>query len=147
VKGVASRLALGTMMVIALGPRVATSTLAAPDARIAAPTCRVRALEAPAVMCSRVPRSGRFSVTVPGTPIELTGVGTPRTAGVSLLVAKVAAPGLPQQSYSFKVMASGRFPALRLARAGFLLQLVISTGRWRSVKAITHPGIYADIPR
>jgi hypothetical protein len=86
---------------------------------------------------------GTFQVALAGTKVALAGNATRSARGTQIYLAPVAAPHVPKHAIAFKLFASRHIPALRLTRKGSLSQLVVSTGKWKSIKAITGSGIYA----
>jgi hypothetical protein len=93
--------------------------------------------------CEEVPQQGSFSIAVPQTQIRLTGAGTPQSSGVMVSVAKVTMPQLGRNMHPFKLVATGHFPALKLASKGTLHHFNPATGTLKTIDAVRISGIYA----
>jgi hypothetical protein len=97
----------------------------------------------PSSVTLRIP--GQFQVHLASTSVTLTGTATKAEVGTQIFLATVSAAHEPAHATAFKVVLSGRTPALRLNARGSLYQLNVASGRWKSITAIDGNGIYAAV--
>lgn len=91
--------------------------------------------------CVVVPRSGRFSVVVPGTKERLSGQGSAGTAGTQITVVKMPPPIAKKGGFGIRVRATGKFKPLHTSM-GKLFRFNAAKNQLVKAKTITTTGIY-----
>jgi hypothetical protein len=146
-KNLVGALLCGSLLAMLLGAPAAPSVHAMAAGKKGKGPCPPQAKAYKCKQGSVITGPGTITFHLASTHVTLTGKATKAELGTQVYLAQVSVAHTPAHGVAFKVFASGRLPALHLAEKGSLFRLVVATGKWKSINALTGTGIYAASPR